>query len=291
MATQQVPISSPIKGVVRAVNREGQPPDTAWDAINVLPYDRYGRRRLASRPGIIKQCGQQMGSGTQLVQGLIEAPSIIYPPGTFTVPVGSITTYGTFPASTPGTIGPIPYSGPSGLVGFTLEYQWSFTVAISGAVTGTSGQGGGQSFNADFFWPLASGPDNNLIMRLYGGYFLGDSSPGGNMIDLAVAFYTGAPATFGSWSHIVTSPNSPLYTLPVADDTFTGNASVACVLSIFNTGAINFTMAGATPAAIPTNSTTGIPSMDFPELNIQDISIGAFSGSAASGTLTLNITD
>lgn len=61
MATKQVPISSPVKGINRVVNREGQPPDTCWNALNVLPYDRYGRLRVAQRPGLVKLYSTPIG--------------------------------------------------------------------------------------------------------------------------------------------------------------------------------------------------------------------------------------
>lgn len=48
---KQVPVTSPIKGVNTVVPREGQLPDTCWNAVNVVPYDRWGRKRVAQRPG------------------------------------------------------------------------------------------------------------------------------------------------------------------------------------------------------------------------------------------------
>lgn len=41
----------PLKGVNRFCSRSEQPPDTCWDALNILPFDRYGRRRIAQRAG------------------------------------------------------------------------------------------------------------------------------------------------------------------------------------------------------------------------------------------------
>lgn len=49
MPTFVVPM--PYKGVHRLLPRSEQPADTCWDALNVLPFDRYGRRRIAQRPG------------------------------------------------------------------------------------------------------------------------------------------------------------------------------------------------------------------------------------------------
>lgn len=44
------------------MNREGQPPDTCWNALNVLPYDRYGRLRVAQRPGLVKLYPNAIGT-------------------------------------------------------------------------------------------------------------------------------------------------------------------------------------------------------------------------------------
>lgn len=77
MSKQPVPVQSPIKGVNRVVNREGQPPDTCWDALNVLPFDRFGRRRVAQRSGLLKQYSPSLG--TTLIQGLLPVHNITYP--------------------------------------------------------------------------------------------------------------------------------------------------------------------------------------------------------------------
>lgn len=44
--------TSPLKGVNRAFARESQPDGTCWDAVNVLPQDRYGRLRIGQRSGL-----------------------------------------------------------------------------------------------------------------------------------------------------------------------------------------------------------------------------------------------
>ncbi len=130
---QQVPLTTPIKGVVRTVPREGQPPETCWDALNVLPYDRYGRRRLAQRAGLLKQYPNQMSDN--FVQGMLEAPNIVYPPGTLTIPAGGLSMIPGFPASftTPGTTGPL--AGPLSTIAFAGGWSWTFTLTGS---TGTS---------------------------------------------------------------------------------------------------------------------------------------------------------
>ena len=79
--TKQVPLVSPTGGVVQSVAREQQPmggqgpegaqPPTCWDALNVLPYDIYGRERVAERFGITKKYDTQLG--TTPIQGMVAA--------------------------------------------------------------------------------------------------------------------------------------------------------------------------------------------------------------------------
>ena len=77
MPKQTVPVTSPIKGINRVVNREGQPPDTCWDALNMLPFDRFGRHRVSQRPGTSKAFITQM-SGDTRVQGMLQVSDIVY---------------------------------------------------------------------------------------------------------------------------------------------------------------------------------------------------------------------
>lgn len=124
MATQQLPIPMPIKGVVRANARESQPPETLWNSQNVLPYDRYGRKRIAQRGGLAKEYPNSMGAS--FVQGMLEAPNIIYPPGTITIPVGGLSMIPGFPASFPPSVGPL--AGPLSTIAFSGNWQWTFIV-------------------------------------------------------------------------------------------------------------------------------------------------------------------
>ncbi len=133
MPSQQVPLLSPLKGVVRAVAREGQPPDTCYDAQNCLPYDRYGRRRLSQRAGLTKQYPNQMSAN--FVQGMIEAPNIIYPPGVIESPVPGLSDVPGFPASfnAPGTIGPLSGPASPGAFGpFTWTFQTTANLSSGG---------------------------------------------------------------------------------------------------------------------------------------------------------------
>lgn len=83
---KRVPLISPIGGIVRTNAREqqrtspgpqGEPP-TCWNAVNVLPYDSFGRARVAQRFGIKKKYTTQMGDGTHQVQGMSELNALNY---------------------------------------------------------------------------------------------------------------------------------------------------------------------------------------------------------------------
>ena len=72
----RVHVTSPTKGVNRVVGRESQPPDTCWDALNVFPFDRFGRRRVAQRHGLDKLYSTNLGSSA--IQGLLPVNSVAY---------------------------------------------------------------------------------------------------------------------------------------------------------------------------------------------------------------------
>lgn len=74
-------LGSPLRGVHRHESRDNQPEGTCWNALNVEPYDQFGRARIAQRFGISKLSTVQLGGSTP-VQGMIEVPNIIYPGGT-----------------------------------------------------------------------------------------------------------------------------------------------------------------------------------------------------------------
>ena len=79
MAKQTLPIQSPIKGVNRLFARSEQPDRTCWDALNILPFDRYGRLRIAQRPGTSKLYAAALGGGTASVQGLWQCSWVLDP--------------------------------------------------------------------------------------------------------------------------------------------------------------------------------------------------------------------
>lgn len=57
----------PTKGINRAVARSNQPQDTAWDMLNVLPFDGTGRLRGAKRRGTEKLWDTPLGVDTDNV--------------------------------------------------------------------------------------------------------------------------------------------------------------------------------------------------------------------------------
>lgn len=144
---QQTPVTSPIKGINRVMNREGQPPDTCWGAMNVLPYDSYGRRRVAQRFGVTKQFPSTIGSTSTAIQGMIEVPNIVYPGGNITVPfVPSLPlAFPGFPSTGVfnGVSAVYPYySNTQGPAGVGFEWDFVISVASTGAWSNiNTGQG------------------------------------------------------------------------------------------------------------------------------------------------------
>ncbi len=214
METQQVPLLTPIKGVVRAVSRESQPEGTCWDAQNVLPYDRYGRRRLAQRGGLLRQFSNQLSANW--VQGMLEAPNIIYPPGTINMPVGSLAQLGlpTTPSYT--SQGPYTNSGTRPTV-FLGPWQWDFQITVEGVETSLNGSSVPVAALANFYTETTFGSPNTSLIFLLSATILGATTvnPG---CETGVDVYVGnptlaLPGALTSWSHFgtaaVTSTSSP----------------------------------------------------------------------------------
>lgn len=185
MATIQLPIQMPIKGIARANARESQPPETLWDAQNVLPYDRYGRKRLAQRGGLKKQYPNQMSDN--FVQGMLEAPNIVYPPGILGMAFGGISDIPGYPPSfsSPGTIGPL--AGPTTSVAFAGGWKWDF-VMTANSTTGVVPV----SLLAVFAFPTTTDMVNPYGLVLY--LRVGQNGSGPQYFS-EVAFYEGLLAT------------------------------------------------------------------------------------------------
>jgi hypothetical protein len=163
MAQKQLPIESPINGVNQVTNREGQPPNTCWSAQNVLPFDYFGRRRVAQRPGLTKRYTTNLGSS--FIQGMLAVNQVTYASGiggggggstTFTEPFTSLaefkSTWQNVPSTwtvsggqlhipagwNPSAGDPIPTLIASTFLAQNIrQYNISFT--YSGEVTSTNG--------------------------------------------------------------------------------------------------------------------------------------------------------
>lgn len=285
--TNQVPLVSPIKGIVRAVAREGQPPETCWDAQNVLPYDRYGRKRLAQRGGLLKQYPNQMSAN--FVQGMIEAPNIIYPPGTLGMPIFSITDLvDPFSFVTPGTTGPYPYTGPT--FAFTAPWEWDFTVTFIQTVSVNSGDFGLSSCGctAIVYWPLTNTAAEDLILLIGVGGSLGGGAFGPGSVGISAAAFMGDPSLSpGSWTHLGSNTVYDIFT----GDATTGTISNAFRFQIFPNGSIKLFAASGSPPEI---DTTYVPTIiNFPKLNVFSVEVDPYPGGAGTTgcTNTISITD
>lgn len=188
MANKVLAIVSPLGGVNRVVARQGQPISTCWDALNVLPYDAFGRGRVGQRFGISKAWGLPLGS--TLVQGMIGVNSISYstgptlpfsfvptPPSTFFLP--STSTNSTW------TSDPIPYGstvggststggilGPTGSTGNPRRNKWGPGGAGGGGGFGGSGNSGDDMYlnwNVNVIMSGANDPDATALITFGSG--------------------------------------------------------------------------------------------------------------------------
>lgn len=281
MASQQVPISSPIKGVIRAVNREGQPPESCWDAQNCLPYDRYGRKRLSQRAGLKKQFTTQLD--TSFVQGMIEAPNIIYPPGVFPQPIGSITDLvDPFSFSTNGTVGPLTHSYPSFDV--SVEWAWTFNVnqVWSGEITdpmSPSSWDGGTEFT--FYWYSGTGT-TYLIWVVDVGAHMDD---GGSTVTIDSHFYRGNIAASPSgWVLLVSGPQYS-NSFPGASTGSSSSIGLSIQIELSSTWFVQSDVPSV-PGSQHVFHTTGITPIDFPELAL----LSAVTTNPTTGTNMTNCT-
>lgn len=290
----QVPLTSPIKGIVRAVGRESQPPDTCFDALNCLPYDRYGRKRLAQRTGIVKQFPSQLADN--FVQGMIEAPNIIYPPGTLAMDVPIIMKLADpFTFSGPTAVGPL--TAPMPTAGATVLYEWDFSITYTFQATPTlpdpdwSDNG---EVDAYFYWPLGSGPDDDLILRIICSCLIGWNGGGTpNGVEANLQVISGDVTDSGTWSDVIAEATAPVYgTTVVSGGTTSTTFTVACTIQINSNGNITINMTPNTSRPGPTTGVSPITQTEFPELALHEILFFDSVGSiGSSGVSTLMITD
>ncbi|MGD0768106.1 MAG: hypothetical protein ABSB42_07925 [Tepidisphaeraceae bacterium] len=208
MATmpQQLPpiiLKSPYGGIVRSVAREDQPPNTAVDGINCLPYDPWsGRKRVSQRPGslVFASTGQ-----STYVQGLLNfafvipagaiippLPAVVLPSN----PIGGASTSGSttgFPSSGSVTFFVLPasantvqasahlaytpyatdYIAPYPAISVTIDFGniAALTITSQGSTDGTN----------DYVWLNANGVRVSQASVQYGG-----GPPNGSTLSVAI---------------------------------------------------------------------------------------------------------
>ena len=295
---QQVPLTSPIKGVVRAVPREGQPQDTCWNALNCLPYDRYGRKRLSQRTGLAYQF---TNAAAGFIQGMIEAPSIIYPPGTTNGTIGSVTELngGSF-SFTNGTSGPFSYPYPT--AGLSILYKWVFNINFSTVATPgdpTShwqvSEAVGSDTNLDpfcFCWKMNDDPTGYLLLGI--GAFSALAYAGGtSQYIISAGLYTGNPTDPSTWTIV---PNGvegyPYYQLFPVNGQTSISGTMDVTITISSAGILTLASEAAVYSATISNPLTQIY---FPVLQATTLFVGddSFSGPNVNATAvnTFSITD
>jgi hypothetical protein len=102
---KMIEVVSPIKGDDKTSAREQQDPmGFVWDSVNVLPYDRFGRKRVAQRSGL-SPLFQNSTSTTSAVLGMLQVNQIVYPGQGYTqVILPPITVISTASSTTTGLI-------------------------------------------------------------------------------------------------------------------------------------------------------------------------------------------
>lgn len=250
MPNQTIKVTSPVKGVNRVVPREGQPPDTCWDALNVMPYDRFGRHRVAQRSGLAKQYVTNLGS--TFVQGLLPVNNITYS-GTFTSTGGAsstvLSTWINVPAGVTAT-SVITYPAAFSSAGTDKGPQFNSTVAGDGYTLNFNiTLPGSVSDGTSFVWVFID-PDTNHTFANAGipadspriqGYFQLDPSVAQN-----------------SQVNIISST-------ALTDQAFTGNTitcplntTIPCSISWSSTGVVRATFNG-----VSTDTNTGSGNAGF----------------------------
>jgi hypothetical protein len=325
MPTITTPVMAPVKGVVRSVPREGQPADTLWDAQNMVPYDRYGRKRLAQRGGLVQQITSIGGTAANalnanfvMIQGMVEAPVLSYAQpevavGTLTQLSGSPTfTSGFTATSAGGAVAPVDYGPPAHYThtypseSTGLIYDWQFQLATSIALpsggqcqqTGTgnalesmNGNTVSGLFVAQF--PYTASTTNTVFLAIGIGfdYFLG----GSGQLTVTAAVYQGDSSQPSStWG----SPLTPRFgtTYP----SFTVNTSsgatltqtLACEFQIdavptTTPGQVTFTMNGHSVVVQPSASYGTV----WPNLGMNLVQVPGMSANTTAATFTMALTD
>jgi hypothetical protein len=277
MPKTPIPITSPIKGISRVMSREQQPDGTCWDALNVMPYDLFGRARVSQRFGISKLYSAQIGDGSP-IQGVIAPASIIYPGQTFSVPLNGLTTLDGWPGSTftfPGPFG--PFGSTASPSAFTTLGNWVWDFKVTGNMGVASDPGSGAIGTMLAYTPLgpSSGPGNldNLIFLVnVNGSFTG-SSVYEQTADVGI--FQGDPAaSSSSWRNLLIGVTGSLQTIQTG-------AAWEFSITIFPTGNVQIAdLTDSTKGGV--GAVTGFTIDKMPTLNISSIS--SVSGAHVSFT-------
>jgi hypothetical protein len=211
-----IPVVSPIRGVVRSCSAEQQPELTAPNALNVLPYDLLGRKRVGQRYGTAVFAST---SQSTYVQGMLPIAYIL-PPGQA---VGDLPPYENFPlTSTDGsTIGagtaiinwniiPPNQTPPNQYLYIAGTLTWNWVVPDGSTISdGFASQPGGISFS---FYPtstdtFATGTNFGLGAVQIGPGNLGSAYPVPNWSQISSEY----PSTNGVLFVFASCPGSPQF--------------------------------------------------------------------------------
>jgi len=119
------PVGSPERpgGVIRSIAREEQPEGSAVAALNVLPYDLSGRKRISQRYGIEEFAaitGQPHNSTGQPIQGMLPV-GFVLTPGQKIGPLPAITITSTSTGSVSTSGGNFYFPGSTGSVTWSVS--------------------------------------------------------------------------------------------------------------------------------------------------------------------------
>lgn len=322
MPTQQLPILSPIKGVVRAVPREGQPPDTCWDALNIVPYDRYGRKRLSQRGGLRQQIVSVDGvpttvlnpSGTK-IQGMIECPVLAFGAegkaiGVLTdmnsgnpfYPFNVTSTGGTTGSSSTGTF---THSYPTAPLSDTYDWQFTFLANLTLTTSNpgiwhNNGVGSGTLPDAGydakmiFYFPYSGSVAANTLIVVFGVTWTSNNNMTSATMTCAVDFWMGDPGGSAStWSQVNPliarpsfSKNQVLGTGLLYDFTIPGELQLFPV-----TGKFELDMPGFTPSSFKGNLPFAFPPGIWPNMEILRVEypgMDFFTGTGGPYSMSMN---
>ena len=255
---QIIKVTSPVKGVNSVTAREQQPPDTCWSAQNMLPYDKFGRRRIAQRPGLVKAYATQLGAGK--IQAMLPVNNITYT-GTFTS-TGLTSTAASSFSHIPSTITAasntlawptsyVPTSGNGGLGGVILNSTILNPVTFD--------------FNLIFGGSSTTNAGNNLYISLNSPSTTWSNPAAGNDgIDLQWQYNPKAVTNNVNISiNINTSTGGFDFASAALTSTIVPGTSIPCSFTWASTGFVSMTMGALSCGTSTTPQTNQASTMQF----------------------------